>query len=205
MTGFFLSIVLKNAHSDLNPAGGTKILIPREPSFNGVIIVKTLHLLRHAKSSWKQPELADRERGLNKRGRRDAPRMGAALALRIQPVIVHVSTARRAQLTLEGLCAGWPELQELPHVSDEALYTFDANDLLRWLSRRPEDERSLFIIGHNPALTDLVNGLVGQYCLANLPTAGYVELSLPIGSWRDLPLREAVLEYSLFPKQLPDS
>jgi phosphohistidine phosphatase len=171
----------------------------------GVIIVKTLHLMRHAKSSWKQPELADRERGLNKRGRRDAPRMGAALAARVQPMIIHVSTAHRAQLTLEGLCRGWPALQEHPHISDEALYTFDANELLDWLSQRPENEQSLFVIGHNPALTDLVNSLVGQCCLHNLPTAGYVELNLPIGRWRDLPLGEAVLEYSLFPKELPDS
>ena len=75
--------------------------------------MKTLHLLRHAKSAWDQPGLADRQRGLNKRGKRDAPRMGAALAAMIPPQSVAVSPAKRAQLTLDGLCAGWPALADL--------------------------------------------------------------------------------------------
>ena len=66
--------------------------------------MKTLHLLRHAKSSWNEPYRSDRERGLNKRGRRDAPRMGMALANSVDPLAVCVSPARRAQLTLEGVC-----------------------------------------------------------------------------------------------------
>ena len=167
--------------------------------------MKTLHLLRHAKSARDQPQLTDAERGLNKRGRRDAPRMGAALATRMDPMVMHVSRARRAQLTLEGLCAGWPALAALAHVGDDALYTFDAEDLVDWLAQRPDRDDAYFLIGHNPALTDLVNRLAGHHCLDNLPTCGYAELSLPITRWRDLPLCEAVLEYSLFPRELPGS
>ena len=167
--------------------------------------MKKLHLLRHAKSAWDQPQLTDFERGLNKRGRRDASRMGAALATRLEPMVMHVSRARRAQLTLEGLCAGWPALAALAHVSEDALYTFDAEDLVDWLVQRPGMDDALFLIGHNPALTDLVNRLVGHHCLENLPTCGYAELSLPIAKWRDLPLCEAMLEYSLFPRELPGS
>lgn len=167
--------------------------------------MKTLHLLRHAKSSWKEPLAVDRERGLNKRGRRDAPRMGAALAERMRPMIIHTSPAMRAQLTLEGLCSGWPAARELAHVYDEALYTFDADELVDWLTQRPDRDTAVFLIGHNPALTNLVNWLVGEHCLDNLPTAGYAELSLPITRWRDLPRCEAMLEYRLFPKELPRS
>ena len=68
---------------------------------------KTLHLLRHAKSAWDDPGIGDRERGLNKRGRRNAPQMGAVLADRLEPKVIHVSPARRAQLTLGGLQDGW--------------------------------------------------------------------------------------------------
>ncbi len=96
--------------------------------------MKTLHLLRHAKSAWDQPGLSDRERPLNKRGRRDAPRMGRALASRLQPMSIAVSPARRARLTLDGLCSGWPALEEVRHHSDEALYTFSGEDLLDWIS-----------------------------------------------------------------------
>jgi phosphohistidine phosphatase len=166
--------------------------------------MKTLHLLRHAKSSWDQPHLSDRERGLNKRGKRDAPRMGEALSRRMAPMSIAVSPARRAQLTLEGLCEGWAALGELSHDTDEDLYTFSSGDLFDWIAQQDESQRALFVISHNPALTDLVNTLVGDYVLDNLPTAGYVQLALEIDHWRDLRQGCAVVEYSVFPKQLGD-
>ncbi|MCB1702683.1 MAG: histidine phosphatase family protein [Pseudomonadales bacterium] len=164
--------------------------------------MKTLHLLRHAKSSWDKPGLSDRDRGLNKRGKRDAPRMGQALARRLQPMAISVSPARRAQLTLGGLCDGWPALNQMDHVTEEALYTFSAEDLFAWLRERDEREAEQFIIGHNPALTDLANALAGNDGLANLPTAGYLELSLRIDLWNDLRQGCARMEFSLFPRQL---
>ena len=167
--------------------------------------MKTLHLLRHAKSSWDQPDLSDRQRRLNKRGRRDAPRMGAALAQILSPVPVVVSPAKRAQLTLEGLCAGWPELATLSHDTEEELYTFSGRDLVEWVAARRSDSDSLFIISHNPGLTELVNTLVGDYSLDNLPTAGYVQLELQIDRWQDLRQACAVISHSLFPRQLEDA
>jgi phosphohistidine phosphatase len=164
--------------------------------------MKTLHLLRHAKSAWNQTGLADRERGLNKRGKRDAPRMGEALSQRLSPMIISVSPARRAQLTLECLCEAWPALAELPHATDEALYTFSAEELFDWLLAQDDEPPSLFIIGHNPALTDLANALSGEEGIANLPTAGYLELSLQIDRWQDLRQGCGLIEYSLFPRQL---
>ena len=148
--------------------------------------MKTLNLLRHAKSSWDQPGLADRERGLNKRGRRDAPRMGRALAARLPAAVISVSTARRAQLTLAGLCDAWPAISELPHQTDEDLYTFSGDELAYWISAQDDGLTSLCIIGHNPALTVLINDLVGEPVLDNLPTAGYAQLTLDIDCWGDL-------------------
>lgn len=165
--------------------------------------MKILHLLRHAKSSWDEPGLSDRERPLNKRGRRDAPRMGAALARRLAPMSIAVSPARRAQLTLDGLCQGWPALAELAHYTEEDLYTFSSDDLLEWIAAQEDHHRALFLIGHNPALTDLVNELDHRAGLVNLPTAGYVELRLSVERWRDTAPGVARLEASLFPKQLP--
>ena len=167
--------------------------------------MKTLHLLRHAKSAWDQPGLSDRERGLNKRGRRDAPRMGAALAKRLQPLSVAVSPARRAQLTFEGVCEGWPALADMPHHTEEYLYTFSCGDLLDWIAMQDDGCSALFMLGHNPAFTDLVNTLAGGHLLDNLPTAGYAHLTLDIERWSEVSAECAVLEYSLFPKQLPDA
>lgn len=164
--------------------------------------MKTLHLLRHAKSAWDQPGSSDRERGLNKRGKRDAPRMGEALSTRLAPMSASVSPAKRAQLTLEGVCNGWPQLKGMEHNTEERLYTFSAADLFDWVAEQDDRFDELFIIAHNPALTDLANHLAGQHWLDNLPTAGYVQLSLRIDHWRDLLQGCAVLERSLFPKQL---
>jgi phosphohistidine phosphatase len=164
--------------------------------------MKTLHLLRHAKSSWNKPGLSDRERGLNKRGKRDAPRMGEALAQRMAPMQISVSPARRAQLTLGGVCDGWPALSEIHHITDEDLYTFSADDVFAWLQEQDDTHAALFIIGHNPAFTDLANALTEGDGLANLPTAGYLELALQIDHWQDMRQGCGRIEYSLFPRQL---
>ncbi|MEP5567137.1 MAG: histidine phosphatase family protein [Halioglobus sp.] len=164
--------------------------------------MRTLHLMRHAKSAWDRPDLSDRERVLNKRGMRDAPRMGIALANEIAPQCIAVSPARRAQLTLEGLCSTWPALAGFDHAIEEPLYTFEAQNLLRWISNQPEQQHSLFLIGHNPALTELVNELTGSWTLDNLPTAGYARLSLDLQSWSQVQAGCSSLERTLFPKQL---
>jgi len=166
--------------------------------------MKTLHLLRHAKSAWDQPGLPDRQRALNKRGRRDAPRMGAALAAEMSPLDVSVSPARRARLTLEGLCAGWPALADCRHTTDEDLYTFAAADLWQWLAAASDEQSSLFVIGHNPALTELINELLGQWQLDNLPTAGYARIDLSIDSWSQLQPGCGQLQRLLIPRKLPD-
>ena len=163
----------------------------------------TLLLLRHAKSSWKDTSLSDRERGLNKRGRRDAPRMGQALSHLLEPMPMVVSPARRAQLTLEGLLHGWPGLEQQRHTTEEALYTFSCDDVCEWIARQADGSDALFLIGHNPAFTDLVNELVDGDCLDNLPTAGFASLSLEIDRWCDLLHGVAFLEQTLFPRQLP--
>jgi len=167
--------------------------------------MQTLHLLRHAKSAWDQPGLADRERPLNRRGQRDAPRMGRALAGQLAPCRVHTSPARRAQLTLRGLCAGWPALAELEHSVDEDLYTFCSDDLASWIAHSGGAAPELFVISHNPGLTDLVNELAGKFVLDNLPTAGYAQLALDIDCWSSLVQGCAELRYTLFPRQLRGS
>jgi phosphohistidine phosphatase len=163
----------------------------------------TLRLLRHAKSDWGDAALGDRERGLNKRGRKAAPMMGAALAKRIAPQTIHLSPARRTQMTLAGVCEAWPELALESHVLDEALYTFSARALIAWLQAFPGDE-DLFLLGHNPAFTELVNWCVGVQLLNKLPTAGFVELALEIDEWQQLEQGCGELVYRLFPREISD-
>ena len=164
--------------------------------------MKTLHLLRHAKSSWEGRGVADHDRDLNDRGRRDAPRMGRALSEVCSAQLVHCSTATRARKTLEGLCEGWPAMRAIPHVFDDRLYTFDERELMAWLQDHDAPNDECFLIGHNPALTDLCNELVGRAALDNLPTAGYLRLGLPVDAWSDVDSGLGVLEAYQFPRDL---
>jgi phosphohistidine phosphatase len=163
---------------------------------------KQLLLLRHAKSAWDNPGTADLDRGLNKRGKRNAPRMGQALSEVLEPGVIHVSPALRAQLTLGGLQDGWPALQGFQHVTDDALYTFEVADLVEWIMSSDDQLERLFLIGHNPAFTDLINWLCGSAVLSNLPTAGFVELRLDVDRWDELEEGCGTVLNRLFPKEL---
>ncbi|MEM1154789.1 MAG: histidine phosphatase family protein [Pseudomonadota bacterium] len=164
--------------------------------------MKTLHVMRHAKSSWKFPELSDIERPLNSRGRRDAPRMGEVLSRQLDPMGITVSSARRAQETLAGLSESWADLAEMQHTTDSDLYTFASGEVLQWLASLSSEADSIFIIGHNPALTDLANLLVADLQLPNLPTAGYLGILLDIDYWRDIQPGCGRMTLSLFPRDL---
>lgn len=165
---------------------------------------KDLYLQRHAKSSWDNPHIDDRERGLNHRGQRNAPRMGRELAGYMEPMIVRTSPARRAQLTLAGLQDGWPALQALAHPVVESLYTFSASDLVAYVHEQPAAEAALFLVGHNPALTDLINWICGEVVLANLPTAGFAHLVVAIDDWRSLGAGCGRLHRCILPRELAE-
>jgi phosphohistidine phosphatase len=131
--------------------------------------------------------------------------MGRALAAEIDPQPVLVSPARRAQLTLAGVCDGWPAMAGLTHQTLEELYTFSADDVVDLLRERDDARDEVFLVGHNPAFTDLVNYLDGGDPLDNLPTAGYARLVLSIERWGELAPGCGTLARVLIPRQLPQS
>ncbi len=157
--------------------------------------MKELFLIRHAKSSWADPELRDHDRPLNDRGRgqldlmRDAIQQAGAFD---GPVFC--STAARAQLTLNGLLA---DAQPSSIDIDPALYTFDCRELLAWLAARSEDR--LTLIGHNPALEDLA-ALVLRPGPGHLPTCAFVHMALALDDWRRFNGAPARLVRFLTPK-----
>ena len=169
--------------------------------------MKNLYLLRHAKSSWDDPSWRDGERPLNLRGRRDAPRMGGALGTRLAPMTFHVSSAERAQQTFSALQQSWAGLTAQHGITTLALYTFDYRAVLSWIAEQSDDAEYLALVGHNPAFTELVNFLVGPCTLDNLPTAGWVELSIHIDGWSQVhdAKGEGELTHHLFPESLAHS
>lgn len=161
--------------------------------------MKTIHLIRHAKSSWSHPELSDIERPLNKRGRH-------ACRIMARPILdagcsfenVFCSVARRTQLTIEGLSESIPK-QKIAWQLKEALYTFDWEEILSWVHQLDDSMSNIVIIGHNPALTDFCNEMGDKY-IYNIPTCGYAQLTFSINRWRDLSPSCGKLETFLTPK-----
>ncbi|MEM7691397.1 MAG: hypothetical protein AAF194_02980, partial [Pseudomonadota bacterium] len=78
----------------------------------------------------------------------------------------------------------------------------DVQDLVAWLQSLRAEDSTCFVLGHNPALTDLCNLLAGRPALDNLPTAGYLRFSVPVEQWIDLTEGIGVLEHYVFPKDL---
>jgi phosphohistidine phosphatase len=147
--------------------------------------MKTLLILRHAKSSWNGPVRDDHERPLNDRGVRDAPRVGAMLRDHgLIPDVIVSSDAVRARLTAEAVvdAAGYSGQILL----DRQLYLADPADILSVLRDVPENADIVMIVGHNPGLEDLVELLTGE--AHDMPTAALARVVLPVDSWRGLDL-----------------
>ena len=144
--------------------------------------MKILTLIRHAKSSWKDPSLPDWDRPLNKRGRRDAPMMGGRLAGReAYADLLITSSAVRAVATAEAIA----EAIEYPadEISvDERLYGADEYEILEVIQGLDDAWERVMLIAHNPGLTDLVNAL-SPTGIDNVPTCGIVELTYDMESW----------------------
>lgn len=154
--------------------------------------MRRLWLLRHAKSSWDERELADRDRPLAPRGERDADRMGTELAReQVMPALILCSPALRARQTMARV---------LPFLGDDldvriepGLYVFDPQPLLRRLRDVSDNATSVLLVGHNPAMQELAltltagddGGMRGEVAM-KYPTGALAEIELRVDAWRDV-------------------
>jgi phosphohistidine phosphatase len=146
---------------------------------------RQLTLIRHAKSSWDDAGVKDRDRPLNERGERDAPLMGRRLQARgARPTLILTSPALRARRTAQIIAReiGYP--QEFLQREDD-LYLASPDEMVAVIARQDSSFRDLIVCGHNPGLTELANQLTGAG-IDNVPTAGVVVIGLDLKSWADL-------------------
>ena len=163
--------------------------------------MKTLLVLRHAKSSWKYTNLTDYERPLNKRGKRDAPRMGELLRHEgLTPDLIITSSAERALATAEAVALAADFQGEIKYT--RLLYHADPWAYLAVLNEVEDTYARVMVVGHNPGAEELVEVLTGQW--VRMPTAALAQISLPVTSWGDLneASRGALLNVWR-PKELP--
>ncbi len=143
--------------------------------------MKTLFLVRHAKSSRNEPALQDKDRPLNNRGKRDAPKMGKRLAKReVMPDLILSSPAKRALKTAQLIAKKLDyKLQDI--VVDERLYATGADELLHLIRKLGAKPKSVMLVGHNPELTELAHHLSSK--ITHLPTCAIAEFTIEAKSW----------------------
>ena len=168
--------------------------------------MRRLMLLRHAKTERAQPGERDRDRKLTKRGRSDAPLIGAYMAHHeLVPDLALVSPATRAQETWALLADCFAEMAPAV-VKDERIYNADPNQLMALLAETQE-AKSLVLVGHNPGLHDLAVQLIAsgdvearERIAEGLPTSGLVVIDLAFDDWSRLHPHAGRLERFVSPR-----
>jgi phosphohistidine phosphatase len=145
--------------------------------------MKSLLILRHAKSSWKHPELTDHDRPLNKRGKRDAPRMGKILrSEHLIPEAIISSTAARAHATAEAVAkaSGYKGKIAL----NRSLYAAGPEAYLKVLHELSDHYKRVLVVGHNPGLEELLEMFTDETQI--LPTCTLAHVKFSIDNWIEL-------------------
>jgi phosphohistidine phosphatase len=142
--------------------------------------MKYLLILRHAKSSWKQPFSTDHDRPLNKRGKHDAPRMGDLLSREdLIPDLIITSSAVRAVMTAEAAAQSSGFTGDL--IMSRSLYHAGTMGFIDALNGVGDEFDRVMVVGHNPGIEELLVDLAGSY--ERMVTAALAHIALPVESW----------------------
>lgn len=161
--------------------------------------MKHLLICRHAKSSWKNPRLADFDRPLNKRGKRNAPRMGKMLVSHgIHPDLIVSSPAKRAKKTALQLAKklNYPKKRI---VYRDRIYSATPDELIDCIHTFDDHSNQAIVIGHNSGFTTLAN-ILGNLHIDNVPTCGIVALKFEVDSWKDVEKKKGIFDFFYYPK-----
>lgn len=162
--------------------------------------MKTIYLIRHAKSSLGEIGMSDFDRPLNKRGKRDLPFMANRLKdFGIKPDLILSSTAKRAKTTTE-VVADTIGYDEEAIVYKEALYDSSYTNYRYLLDSLDDEINSIFIIAHNPTLTDVGEKLSGAI-LTNIPTCSIVAMEFDVKSFKDITEESGKILFFDYPKK----
>ena len=158
--------------------------------------MKTLFLIRHAKSSWDVTALPDKDRPLSDRGKRDAPKMGKRLAKRdAKPDLILSSPARRALTTAE-IIAKKLDYKRKNIAVEDRLYSRAVDDLLNVVQKLSDKVERVMLFGHNPELTEFAHRLSSE--ISHMPTCAVAEFMFSAKSWSNIgkaKLAKVALDY----------
>jgi phosphohistidine phosphatase len=161
--------------------------------------MKTLYIMRHAKSSWEFEELSDHDRPLNKRGRTDAPLMGQELAANNVKLQLILSSPAVRAITTASLVGHELGFDAEDIVVDDRMYRARAEELLEIARQAPAEVDSMMMVGHNEPISEFANMLSPKH-ISSMPTAAVVALRFDCGSWHDIKRENAELLFFETPK-----
>lgn len=162
--------------------------------------MKTLYLIRHAKSSWADSSLRDKDRPLNNRGLRDAPFMAKMLKGRgVQADAIISSPANRA-FTTATYFAKELGIEKKDIIKEEDIYEAYTEEIHSIIHRLPNTFETVLLFGHNPTFTSVANQFTQNY-IANVPTCGIIQIESSVDSWAEFTPDKASLSAFYYPKQ----
>jgi len=162
--------------------------------------MRTLYLLRHAKSSWNDASLRDFDRPLKDRGRKAAQRIGKRLAAeKLRVPLVISSPALRTRETAELVLKS--SALRVEERFDERIYEASLRDLLQVVAEIPDEKQVVILIGHNPGFEELLAFLTGEG--RRMPTCALAKIRFDV-SWKDIKAGKGSLEWFITPKELPE-
>ena len=159
----------------------------------------TLFLCRHAKSSWDEPGLSDKDRPLNARGKNDAPMMGRMLENREEnPDLIISSPAERAFKTAK-LISDELGYRQKDIIVDNRIYMAGIGDFIEVLKECRSKDKTIMIFSHNYGITDFAN-YISSSRIDNIPTCGIVKIKFEFSNWEKIKKEKGKLEYFIYPK-----
>lgn len=163
--------------------------------------MKEIIIIRHAKSSWNHPGLADFDRPLNERGKRDAPKMGAfLLAKNLVPDLIFTSPANRAITTARVICNQLNCSEDSLRIR-QSLYHTDLEDVLELIKSLDNSLQRIYLFGHNPTWTEVANYFSNTY-IQNVPTCGIVHIVSESENWESINRGNSEVKNTFFPKTI---
>lgn len=165
--------------------------------------MKNIVLIRHAKSSWKNPDWTDKERPLKKRGQTDAKNMALHFEkIGLKPDLVISSPANRA-LTTAQIFTKQLLAEDFPIVTNDLLYFEGTNAIIESIKMQDDDAGdTIFVFGHNPDTAGVIFTLSGEF-IGHFPTCGVAKIEYDVYSWREITPNNGKMTLHLYPKMMP--
>lgn len=168
--------------------------------------MKTVYLLRHAKSSWKDADVSDLDRPLKKKGHFQADALSDHFAALLPPPeVVLCSPAKRTLETLDYFLEVWPVAEKQLRTPSD-IYLGECSTLLSHLQDLPQESEVVLLVGHNPGITDLMNTLNGSRTddTSHLRTCEFVHFDFDVDTWSDIRSGSGLLKLRTCPKNLSE-